>query len=469
MKLLSSVLLLAAGVAAAADAETTTSGSELLSAQSLFPSSLDIRTDSTSRATCAEDYGNVVRNTPREVVVPTSHGDVVSAVRRARFLRRRLTPRGQGHAPRGQSQCCHCTVMDMSSMRAVLDIGESHITVQGGAMFRDIIDGLAEAGKTTPVQPDFQGLTIGGLMSAGGLGPAGFKQGMIVDAVLGFKIVDGNARTYYCTPDNENAELFRMVLGGMGQFGVVTEVTLRTVPRPKKARTYSIVQTPEQMKVNYAKSLEATTPAPFDELQTFMEPVERDSPESPLFFYPPLSGQWPNTSNGWLYKHDVTVLYNDESDAPNDQEVMSYFGDLAMPGAAWVAADQTYEEHLYRLEFPFSLLKASGQWYAPHVWLDIFIGNTVDEATAYVDNTLTGTDLADVAGGSVMMMYPFDFSRMATNSDALALPAGKGVAMGLLREASPPVTLSTCCPIMPMLVCTSGLRSPWLRPSVWTV
>jgi cytokinin dehydrogenase len=65
----------------------------------------------------------------------------------------------------------------------------------------------------------------------GGIGETSLRFGAIVDQVEKLEIVlmDGFLTT--CSR-NKNAELFESVLGGMGQFGAITSVTMKLMPSP---------------------------------------------------------------------------------------------------------------------------------------------------------------------------------------------------------------------------------------------
>ena len=76
-------------------------------------------------------------------------------------------------------------------------------------------------------------LTIGGALAANVHG-RGLKMKPFIDDVESFVLVDarGNARTCSRT---ENAELFRLAIGGYGLFGAISTVKLRLDPAPENS------------------------------------------------------------------------------------------------------------------------------------------------------------------------------------------------------------------------------------------
>ena len=57
------------------------------------------------------------------------------------------------------------------------------------------------------------------------------------DNVLELDVITGRGEKITCSP-LRNADLFQMVRAGLGQVGVITRVTLKLIPAPKKARRY---------------------------------------------------------------------------------------------------------------------------------------------------------------------------------------------------------------------------------------
>ena len=77
-------------------------------------------------------------------------------------------------------------------------------------------------------------LTIGGTLSANAHGHA-LTMAPIVSDVASFELVDSQGNVQQCSRE-KNAELFRLVIGGYGLFGVISTVTLKLTPRQKLMR-----------------------------------------------------------------------------------------------------------------------------------------------------------------------------------------------------------------------------------------
>ena len=83
-------------------------------------------------------------------------------------------------------------------------------------------------------------LTIGGAVACNAHG-RGLMMGPIVDDIESFTLIDAAGQVVECSRDH-NGELFRLVIGGYGLFGVVVNVTLRLCPRRKMVRLVDIIE-----------------------------------------------------------------------------------------------------------------------------------------------------------------------------------------------------------------------------------
>lgn len=151
---------------------------------------------------------------------------VVEFVRDADFD---VAVRCGGHSVAGHSSCDDGLVIDLSPMRAVhVDPESMTATAQGGAMWQDFDMHCGRAGVATPggviSTTGVVGFTLGG-----GVGWLSRTYGMTCDNVIAYRVVTLHYGVLTASRD-ENPELFWALRGGGGNFGVVTEVTLRVHP-----------------------------------------------------------------------------------------------------------------------------------------------------------------------------------------------------------------------------------------------
>ncbi len=147
--------------------------------------------------------------------------DVIEAVNFARANDLLVSVRGGGHSFPGTSVADGGMVIDLTDMNSVrVDPVGRTARAEGGTKWGDLdretqAFGLATIGGTN------SDTGIGGLTLGGGMGWLGGKYGLACDNLISVDVVtaDGEFRTASAT---ENPDLFWVVRGGGGNFGVVT-------------------------------------------------------------------------------------------------------------------------------------------------------------------------------------------------------------------------------------------------------
>ena len=188
--------------------------------------------DEASRRDIAIDYGNMFHRVPAAVLRPRSVQDIVAMVRFANQHRLKVAIRGDGHSRYGQTQAEAGVVIDSRSLNAVRVRTPESADAQLGAFWSAVADTTLPKGLTPHVFPaDCLAITVGGTLSAGGIGNTSHHYGAQVDNVTDLDVVTGDGRLVTCSPEPES-ELFDMVLAGQGQCGVIVRAGLRLMPAP---------------------------------------------------------------------------------------------------------------------------------------------------------------------------------------------------------------------------------------------
>lgn len=195
------------------------------------------------------------------ILRPRSQEDVQDIVRTARKERRAISIAGGRHAMGGQQFGRNKLLIDVRRMNRVLDLDRKRgiIEVEGGIEWPqlvyaylklqagdDVVWGIAQK------QTGADQFTLAGTIAANAHG-RGLRMKPFIGDVESFALVDatGTARTCSRT---ENSELFRLVHGGYGLFGIVTSVRLRLVPRQKLERVVEI-RTTDDLIVAFEKRI----------------------------------------------------------------------------------------------------------------------------------------------------------------------------------------------------------------------
>ena len=172
------------------------------------------------------------------VIRPATIEDVATAVRTAAAEGRGVSIAGSRHAMGGQQFGTDTVHLDMRGMTRILELERDTgiVHAQAGIEWWELIDGLLAMQANAPAawgirqkQTGSDHLTLGGALAANIHG-RGLTQRPIVADVESFTLVDpaGDVREVSRATD---PELFRLVIGGYGLFGVVTSVRLRLAPR----------------------------------------------------------------------------------------------------------------------------------------------------------------------------------------------------------------------------------------------
>jgi len=145
-------------------------------------------------------------------------------------------------------------LVDMTGMNRVLNLDSERgiVDVEAGIEWPALLDYLtrAQAGREkqwgiVQKQTGADRLSIGGALASNVHG-RGLKFKPIIDQVDSFTLIDQSGATLRCSRD-ENPELFRLVIGGYGLFGIVTSVRLRLWERKKVQRIVEIRSTTDIM------------------------------------------------------------------------------------------------------------------------------------------------------------------------------------------------------------------------------
>ena len=145
-------------------------------------------------------------------------------------------------------------LLDMSALNAVraYEPNELIITVQAGAPLSDVQSLLDSKNQQLAFEPMNTSLllgapeagTIGGMIGAGLAGPRRIKAGGARDHLLGAHAVSGFGDSFKAggrvVKNVTGYDLCKLLAGSWGTLAVMTEVTLKVMPRPESERTLAL-------------------------------------------------------------------------------------------------------------------------------------------------------------------------------------------------------------------------------------
>ena len=176
---------------------------------------------------------------PGAVAIPESADAVSSIVRMAARDGLQLAIRGGGHSQGEQSLTDGGLVLDTMRLDRVQPLGQELVRAQGGAQWGTVVDALHGTGRLPRVLADIAEVTVGGTLSAGGLGTTSHRHGLQIGQVEQLEVVTGTGERVRCSP-MRNADLFDAVRGGQGQFGIITEAWIRLRKAGRRFRQYEL-------------------------------------------------------------------------------------------------------------------------------------------------------------------------------------------------------------------------------------
>ena len=168
---------------------------------------------------------------------------------------------GGRHAMGGQQFGTDTILIDIRSLSRVLhlDRQQGTLEVEAGIEWPELIGGYLALQRNdqrvwgiAQKQTGADRLTIAGAIAANAHG-RGLKMKPFISDVESLVLVDANGVSRRCSRA-ENGELFGLVHGGRGLFGIVTSVRLRLIPRTKVERVVEI-QTVDELAASFEERI----------------------------------------------------------------------------------------------------------------------------------------------------------------------------------------------------------------------
>ena len=187
------------------------------------------------------------RQLPLAVVLPSRVEEVAAVLRYCREMGVKIVPRGAGTSLSGGAlPLADGVLLGMAKFNRILDIDYDNrcVTAQPGVTNLALTQAVEHAGFYYAPDPSSQiACTIGGNVAENSGGVHCLKYGLTTNNILGIEMVltDGEViRLGGKHFDAEGYDLLGVMTGSEGLLGVVTEVTVRILPKPTAARALLI-------------------------------------------------------------------------------------------------------------------------------------------------------------------------------------------------------------------------------------
>lgn len=138
-------------------------------------------------------------------------------------------------------------ILDTRGHRGIVsyDPTELVITARAGTPLAEVNQALDEAGQMLPCEPPVCGDgTLGGMVATGLSGPRRPWSGAVRDFVLGTRVITGHGKHLRfggeVMKNVAGYDVSRLMAGSLGCLGVLTEVSLKVLPRPRQCLSIAL-------------------------------------------------------------------------------------------------------------------------------------------------------------------------------------------------------------------------------------
>uniref|UniRef100_A0A166J2J9 cytokinin dehydrogenase n=1 Tax=Daucus carota subsp. sativus TaxID=79200 RepID=A0A166J2J9_DAUCS len=355
-------------------------------------SAMDLHGTITCHSTSAasSDFGGLHHTKPLAVIRPSGADDISKAVKFAgNSANLTVAARGNGHSINGQAMSDGGFVVDMrSTENCVFSVMRRHrgaadyvADVSGGALWEDVLKRcVSEFGLAPRSWTDYLGLSVGGTLSNAGISGQAFRYGPQTSNVLELEVVDGNGDIVICSK-NQSSELFYSVLGGLGQFGIITRARVLLQQAPEMVKWIRLV---------YSEFSEFTQDAEFlvslpdgGDSFDYVEGFAFCNTDDPVNGYQSVlldSSQRfdptriPCSAGPVLYCLEVALHYSKSHDSSSVNAVVNrLIGRLRFVEGLRFEMELSYMEFLLRVKRVEQEARCNGIWDSPHPWLNLFV------------------------------------------------------------------------------------------------
>ncbi|MEW6624648.1 MAG: FAD-linked oxidase C-terminal domain-containing protein [Bacillota bacterium] len=198
---------------------------------------------------CYSYDGTFQRGIPALVVFPGNTKEVAEIVKLANREKFPVFPRGAGTGLSGGSIPMSSGVaLVLTRMNKIKEINTEDMLaiVEPGVITGHFNQEVERVGLYYPPDPaSLKTCTMGGNVAENAGGPRAFKYGVTKDYVMGLEVVTPLGeimRTGGRTVKNVTGyDLTRLLTGSEGTLGIITEITVRLLPKPKEIRTALVI------------------------------------------------------------------------------------------------------------------------------------------------------------------------------------------------------------------------------------
>ncbi|KAJ9685540.1 hypothetical protein PVL29_017538 [Vitis rotundifolia] len=371
----------------------------------------------------ARDFGNRYQFLPQAVLHPKSVSDIATTIKHVWQMgpgsELTVAARGHGHSLQGQAQAHQGVVINMESLQGtemqVYTGNFPYVDVSGGELWINILHESLKYGLAPKSWTDYLHLTVGGTLSNAGISGQAFRHGPQISNVHWLEVVTGKGEVINCSK-KQHGDLFHSVLGGLGQFGIITRARISLEPAPKMVKWIRVLYSDFS---TFARDQEYLISAEntFDYIEGFVI-INRTG----------LLNNWRSSFNpqdpvqASQFESDGKILFcleltkNFKVDNTNiNQEVESLLSQLSYIPSTLFLSEVPYIDFLDRVHVSEVKLRSKGLWEVPHPWLNLLVPKSKIHNFA---KEVFGKILKDTSNGPILI-YPVNKSKWDNRTSAV--------------------------------------------------
>lgn len=312
----------------------------------VFSKSKDLETYST-------DFGHLFSSVPEAVLQPRNISEVKKIIS---FLSKEKIPvaiRGKGHSQSGQSLAVTGgVVLDMTAMKNIIEFSDETVYCEAGCTWRQIVEQGKAKRLIPPVMPMYLDLSIGGTISAGGIGSSSFRYGVSASIVKELEVVVADGSVTKCSRE-ENAEVFHSVLANNGFVGVICSARVELRKYKPHIVTHYLLY--DDLKKWFHDQLFLAS-SNCEHLQGFFSHSVQGLKNGKPF-------------RVWFYGLQVSFEFTDDKERKNSVTTVNQLKPYKHLGEEIVDTFQFSS----RFDARFNAMRQSGAFVLPHPWMELLL------------------------------------------------------------------------------------------------
>ncbi|KAJ0475769.1 putative cytokinin dehydrogenase [Helianthus annuus] len=397
----------------------------------------------------SKDFGNRYSFLPAAVLYPKSVSDISNLIsyifQMGPTSPLTIAPRGHGHSLEGQAQAHQGVVINMVSLGKSQEMhfhvkentNTPFVDVPAGELWINILHESLKHGFAPKSWTDYLHLTVGGTLSNAGISGQAFRHGPQINNVYQLQVVTGTGEVVTCT-EKKNSDLFYGVLGGLGQFGIITRAHISLEPAPKMVKWMKVLYMDFTTFTKDQEQLISSNSS-FDYVEGFVLINQTGLLNNWRSFFKnknPAQASRFVSEGKIVFCLEIAKYYKQEDMGTIDQKIEKLLSKLNYIESTLFISEVSYVEFLDRVHVSELKLQEKGLWDVPHPWLNLLVPKS--KIHKFADEVF-GKILTDTSNGPILI-YPVDKSRWNTKTSMVTPKENVFYLVAFLSSAMPAST-----------------------------